>query len=211
MTPKELRQQFKKETGVAPVFAKRVPYINYIEWLESKLDTPKPEDWELLICDNCIQSTNHLNGVCLKCKPVQDRRYTSHTEKLTVDEVMARYGNLLSKDEIEQLENVAQKPEGIKTAERVRDYVAIEYGYLNWQIMLTELITEGKHGTLESIENEVITIYATQIGEAVKQMCADKVEIKYEIGMIPEIGEKVSMPYIDRDSILSININELIK
>jgi hypothetical protein len=32
-----LREQFFKETNIAPVFAERLPYINYINWLEAKL------------------------------------------------------------------------------------------------------------------------------------------------------------------------------
>jgi len=37
MTTQELRKKFEKETNVAPVFANREPYINYIEWLEAKI------------------------------------------------------------------------------------------------------------------------------------------------------------------------------
>lgn len=32
---KELRERFQKETGIAPVFGNRIPYISYIEWLEN--------------------------------------------------------------------------------------------------------------------------------------------------------------------------------
>jgi len=32
-----LREQFYKETNIAPVFAQRNPYIQYINWLEEKL------------------------------------------------------------------------------------------------------------------------------------------------------------------------------
>lgn len=33
-----LREQFFKETNIAPVFAERLPYINYINWLEAKMN-----------------------------------------------------------------------------------------------------------------------------------------------------------------------------
>jgi len=33
----ELRSEFQKETNIAPVFAERGPYIDYIRWLEGKL------------------------------------------------------------------------------------------------------------------------------------------------------------------------------
>jgi hypothetical protein len=32
-----LRDKFKEETGIAPVFANRIPYMDYINWLESRL------------------------------------------------------------------------------------------------------------------------------------------------------------------------------
>ena len=32
-----LRNKFKEETGIAPVFGNRIPYIDYINWLENKL------------------------------------------------------------------------------------------------------------------------------------------------------------------------------
>lgn len=28
----------------------------------------KPKEFELAYCSQCIQMTNHLNGVCQKCK-----------------------------------------------------------------------------------------------------------------------------------------------
>lgn len=37
-----LRKQFQNETGIAPVFANRTPYINYIKWLEDKLASMTP-------------------------------------------------------------------------------------------------------------------------------------------------------------------------
>ena len=41
MTTDELRAEFQKQTGVAPVFANRLPYITYIEWLEKQLKQVK--------------------------------------------------------------------------------------------------------------------------------------------------------------------------
>lgn len=46
MNKEELRDQFYKETNVAPVFANRIPYINYIEWLENKILNVKFERQE---------------------------------------------------------------------------------------------------------------------------------------------------------------------
>lgn len=181
MTPKELRQQFEKETGLIRNVNSAIIVNEYVEWLESKLDTSKSEDWELLICDNCNQATSHLNGVCLECKPIQDRSYTSHTEKLTVDEVMARYGNLLSKDEIEQLESVAQKSEGTLTAE---EYFKSHVTISTVNIYAAIKLAKG---------------YALMIGEAVKQMCADKTDKRESVS-----GEH-------RESIMSVNVQELIK
>ena len=34
----KFRKEFKKETNIAPVFAERAPYIDYIRWLEEKLN-----------------------------------------------------------------------------------------------------------------------------------------------------------------------------
>lgn len=37
MNTEDLRDKFNEETNVAPVFANRSPYINYINWLEGRL------------------------------------------------------------------------------------------------------------------------------------------------------------------------------
>jgi hypothetical protein len=37
MNKETLRNQFNKETTIAPVFANRSPYIDYIKWLENRL------------------------------------------------------------------------------------------------------------------------------------------------------------------------------
>jgi hypothetical protein len=34
----QLRKNFQKETNIAPVFANRSPYIEYINFLENKID-----------------------------------------------------------------------------------------------------------------------------------------------------------------------------
>lgn len=42
--------------------------------------TNKPEEeYEIGLCDKCIQSTNHLNGICQKCLP---KRMTSLETKI---------------------------------------------------------------------------------------------------------------------------------
>jgi hypothetical protein len=59
METSDLRNKFKEETGIAPSFANRIPYMDYILWLENKLlsgqylsekKSPVSKRFECLLC-----------------------------------------------------------------------------------------------------------------------------------------------------------------
>lgn len=56
-------------------------YSTILDDLESISDLPEQNNFELQPCDKCFQLTNHLNGVCQKCKPITDEQFEKELQK----------------------------------------------------------------------------------------------------------------------------------
>ena len=54
--------------------------------IEKYIEQPEQPDFELQPCDKCLQLTNHLNGICQKCKPQPEQPKFLKIPEMLVDE-----------------------------------------------------------------------------------------------------------------------------
>jgi hypothetical protein len=119
------------------------------ERLINPIPSEESKEFELKFCEKCIQMTNHIDGVCQKCKPIKS------AEEMVVENLRGLQGFIRDKDILQfyydlvktMLEEYASQSEPInqKLLQALRDL-------LNFDAKMTNELGHG-YFTLDIIEN----------------------------------------------------------